>query len=163
MPAPATYTCNRCGYIRSLRYLPRAYVLDSDQVVPMEQRHFWCFTCKGISVAESLERDGGSIQMYADQLTSLQQLTRLSKEEVTQLKAHDRFEAERALGWIAEIQKHEADWKKWKEARSAPPKCLRCSNPVLKLPESDFASFQHGGCGGMLVCTMMTHRIISRA
>lgn len=128
----AIYTCDRCNYQRSPRYLDRVYVLDGDRTVVMEQRHFWCGTCEGISVGESLERDKEIVEWYASRLRELR----------------ERGAAES----IAEIDQLEADWQEWRNARTAPQKCLRCGSPAPDLPPSGMSSFEHGGCGGLLVC-----------
>jgi hypothetical protein len=148
-----TYTCDRCNYKRSLHYLPRAYVLDSDRTIQMEQRHFWCHTCGEIAVGEALHRNPDILKLQSERLSELRELASLPEEAVDQLRHHERFRAERAVEMMEEIRRIDADWQEWRAVRTSPQKCLRCGSAAPDLPPSELSSFEHGGCGGLLVCT----------
>lgn len=146
------YDCDKCDYRKILKYLPREYKLDGDTFVGMQQRHFWCSGCNDLSVIESFDIEPYDVEFQENRLNELRAFEKLSSDEIQKLASHERFAAERATEYIAEIEQEQIDWLKWKGLRKSPSRCLKCGKVEPLVPESNMQSLHHEGCGGTLEC-----------
>ena len=155
------YHCDRCGVDRTLRYLPREYLLPSGRTLPIEQRHIWCSVCNDITVAESFSRNESILEFQENRLRELRELKEHPPAEMSRLSRHQRFQVENAAKRLAELEGYLKEAgearREWKGVRTAPQKCLRCGNTEVEVPAEPEASLNHVGCGGTLVCSITVH------
>jgi hypothetical protein len=131
--------CDRCGYRQRLTERPRQYRFPDRRTAIINQTLAWCRTCQRVVEAERLldlskideqiAEVCSGVERVRDWLTSI---GRTAEEEVERLQ----------------------EYKEWRLARKAAPKCLECGSTSIeafpKDENGDPKAIQHAGCRGLL-------------